>query len=119
MENVSLWIGNMHRPHPFYRTFDTSLAIHVTAEPYAYSYIATCTLLYVAKIIQQAWLHRKHVTVKIKQKNLETNVSRITRTLLAKGVSITTSSGSPLQCGQFAGSSLESSFNLLAVYMVR
>ena len=34
-------IGNMHRPHPFYRTFDVSL--HVAAEPYAYSYVATCT----------------------------------------------------------------------------
>ena len=51
----------------------SGLVIHVAAEPYAYSYIATCTLLHVAKIIQQAWLHRKRVTVKIKQKNLETS----------------------------------------------
>ena len=34
------------------------------------TYGYTCTLLHVAKIIQQAWLHRKRVTVKIKQKNL-------------------------------------------------
>ena len=47
--------------------------MHVAAEPYVYSYVATCTLLHVAKIIQQAWLHRKQVTVKTKQKNLETN----------------------------------------------
>ena len=40
--------------------------VHVAAEPYAYSYIATCTLLHVAKIIQQAWLQRKRVTDKIK-----------------------------------------------------
>ena len=39
-----------------------SIVIHVAAEPYAYSYIATCTLLHVAKITQ-AWLHRKRVTV--------------------------------------------------------
>ena len=48
-------IGNMHRPRPFYRT----CVVHA--------------LLHVAKIIQQAWLHRKRVTVKIKQKNLETS----------------------------------------------
>ena len=33
----------------------------------SYVVIATCTLLHVAKIIQQAWLRRKCVTVKIKQ----------------------------------------------------
>ena len=47
--------------------------MHVAAEPYAYSYVATCTLLHVVKIIQQAWLHRKRVIVKMKQKNLETS----------------------------------------------
>ena len=55
MENVSLWIkinANMHQPCPFYRTFELGLIIHVAAEPYAYSYVATCTLLHVAKIIQ-------------------------------------------------------------------
>ena len=66
-------IVNMHQPCPFCRTFELSLVIHVAAEPYAYSYVSTCTLLHVAKIIQQAWLHRKCVTVKIKQKNLETS----------------------------------------------
>ena len=40
---------------------------------YAYNYVATCALLHVVKIIQQAWLHKKRVTVKIKQKNLETS----------------------------------------------
>ena len=60
-------IGNVHL---LYRTFELGLIIHVAAEPYAYSYIATCTLLHVAKIIQQACLHRKHVPIKIKQKNL-------------------------------------------------
>ena len=40
--------------------------MHVAAELYAYSYVATSTLLHIAKIIQQVWLHRKSVTVKIK-----------------------------------------------------
>ena len=47
------------------------ILVHLAAEPYVYSYVATCTLLHVAKIIKQAWLHGKCVTVKIKQKNLE------------------------------------------------
>ena len=58
----------MHRQRPFYRTFEVSLYMYVAAEPYVYSYIATCTLLHISKIIQQAWLHRKRVTVKIKRK---------------------------------------------------
>ena len=56
MENVSLWIkiiiGTMHRPCPCYHMFELGLVIHVAAEPYAYSYVVTCTLLHVAKIIQ-------------------------------------------------------------------
>ena len=63
----------MHRPRLFYRTFEALIVIHVAAELSAYNNIATCTLLHVAKIIQQAWLHRKRVTVKIKRKNLETS----------------------------------------------
>ena len=64
----------MHRPRPFYCTFEASLYMLVAAESYAYSYVAILAhaLLHVAKIIQQAWLHRKRVNVKIKQKNLET-----------------------------------------------
>ena len=47
----------MHRSHPFYRTFELGLVIHVTAESYVYSYIALCTLLHVANYIR---LYNKH-----------------------------------------------------------
>ena len=73
MENVSLWIKinwKNSSTTPLL-PYIWGLVIHVAAEPYVYTYVATCTLLHIAKIIQQAWLYRKHVTVKFKQKKLE------------------------------------------------
>ena len=73
MENVSMWIiiNWKHASTMPLLPYIWSLVIHVAAELYAYSYVATCALLHVEKIIQQGWLDRKPVTVKIKQKNLE------------------------------------------------
>ena len=73
MENVSMWIiiNWKHASTTPLLPHILGLVIHIAAELYAYSDVATCALLHVAKITQQAWLDRKPVTVKIKQKNLK------------------------------------------------